>query len=259
MGVEIFILPIIAFGASLLTFFSGFGLGTILLPVFAIWFPIDTSVALTAIVHFLNNIFKLVLVGKFADLSVALKFGIPAILAAFLGANILMLISDWAPLAEYRLNERTFQITSAKLLIAGLMMFFSLFEIVPRLRKIQVASKYLPLGGLLSGFFGGLSGHQGALRSVFLVRAGLSKRSFIATGVVIACLVDIARIGVYLRNFAREGFTSGSSVIVVTTLAAFAGAYFGNKLIPKITMQSVQTIVFVGIFLLSLAVGAGLV
>jgi acyl-CoA reductase-like NAD-dependent aldehyde dehydrogenase len=42
---------------------------------------------------------------------------------------------------------------------------------------------YLPVGGLLSGFFGGLSGHQGALRSVFLLRAGLTKESFIATGV----------------------------------------------------------------------------
>ncbi|OFZ11088.1 MAG: hypothetical protein A2Z20_04150 [Bdellovibrionales bacterium RBG_16_40_8] len=58
------VIALVAFAASLLTFFSGFGLGTILLPVFAIWFPIDVSVALTAVVHFLNNIFKLMLVGK---------------------------------------------------------------------------------------------------------------------------------------------------------------------------------------------------
>ena len=33
-----------------------------------------------------------------------------------------------------------------------------------------------------SGFFGGLSGMQGALRSAFLARAGLSKEAFVASG-----------------------------------------------------------------------------
>jgi hypothetical protein len=37
--------------ASLLTFFSGFGLGTILLPVFGVFFPIRVAFGLTAIVH----------------------------------------------------------------------------------------------------------------------------------------------------------------------------------------------------------------
>ncbi len=39
-------------------FFSGFGVGTILTPVFIIFFPIDIAIAMTAIVHFLNNVFK---------------------------------------------------------------------------------------------------------------------------------------------------------------------------------------------------------
>ena len=72
--------------ASGLTLFSGFGLGTLLLPVFAIFFPVDVAVALTAIVHLLNNLFKLLLLGKHAEKRVALKFGVPALLAAFLGA-----------------------------------------------------------------------------------------------------------------------------------------------------------------------------
>jgi uncharacterized membrane protein YfcA len=52
-----------AFLASGLTFFSGFGLGTLLLPAFALFFPIEQAVALTAVVHFLNGLFKLGLVG----------------------------------------------------------------------------------------------------------------------------------------------------------------------------------------------------
>jgi uncharacterized membrane protein YfcA len=55
---ELMILCLAALIASLLTFFSGFGLGTILTPVFAIFFPIEIAIALTGVVHFLNNIFQ---------------------------------------------------------------------------------------------------------------------------------------------------------------------------------------------------------
>jgi len=71
---------IIALLGSGLTFFSGFGLGTLLMPVFALFFPIDIAIALTAIVHLLNNIFKLTLIGKQADLKTVFRFGIPAII-----------------------------------------------------------------------------------------------------------------------------------------------------------------------------------
>ena len=72
----------VALVASGLTFFSGFGLGTLLLPAFALFFPVEHAVALTAVVHFLNNLFKLALVGRHADRRVVVRFGIPAILAA---------------------------------------------------------------------------------------------------------------------------------------------------------------------------------
>ena len=56
-----------AFLVSGLTLFSGFGLGTLLLPVMALFFPIDAAIALTAIVHCLNNLFKFALLGRHAD------------------------------------------------------------------------------------------------------------------------------------------------------------------------------------------------
>jgi hypothetical protein len=34
------------------------------MPVFAIFFPVELAVALTAIVHFLNNVLKLALLGR---------------------------------------------------------------------------------------------------------------------------------------------------------------------------------------------------
>ncbi len=64
--------------ASVMTFFSGFGLGTLLLPALALFFAIEKAVALTAIVHFLNGIFKLLLVRKHVNVAIVLRFGLPA-------------------------------------------------------------------------------------------------------------------------------------------------------------------------------------
>ena len=57
-NMEIILISIVAFLVAILTFFSGFGLGTILTPVMMIFFPVDVAIALTGVVHFSNNIFK---------------------------------------------------------------------------------------------------------------------------------------------------------------------------------------------------------
>jgi len=62
-----------------LTLYSGFGLGTLLMPVFALFFPIEVAVAATAIVHGANNIFKIAVVGRHADKALVIRFGVPAI------------------------------------------------------------------------------------------------------------------------------------------------------------------------------------
>ena len=54
-----------AFAGALLTFFSGFGLGTILTPVFALFYPIEYAIIMTALVHFANNILKIILINQF--------------------------------------------------------------------------------------------------------------------------------------------------------------------------------------------------
>lgn len=237
------VVGIVALLASGLTLFSGFGLGTLLLPAFLLFFPVDLSVAMTAVVHFLNSLFKLALLGRHARLQVVLKFGLPAIVAALAGAGLLVLMSDLQPLTQYRMLGRDYVVSAVKLVMGLLIAAFAVLEISPRFQKVEFGEQWLPLGGLLSGFFGGLSGHQGALRSAFLIRAGLGKEGFIATGVVIACLVDLVRLGVYTQRFAAKGIHENAALVVCATLAAFAGAYAGNRLVKKITMRTIQVIV----------------
>ncbi|HCE58803.1 MAG TPA: hypothetical protein DER09_13490 [Prolixibacteraceae bacterium] len=256
---EIIIICIAAFFTSILTFFSGFGLGTILMPVFALFFPVEVAIALTGVVHFSNNLFKMALVGKNTNKQVLLRFGIPAIFASFAGAWLLMQISGFQPLFSYHLGEKQFEVTPIKLVIAVLLFFFSLLEIIPRFQKIQFGKNKLMLGGVLSGFFGGLAGIQGALRSAFLIKAGLSKEAYIATGVVIASLVDITRLSVYVERFSTSGLHENVGLIVSAIASAVLGAIIGKKLLKKITLQFVQVFVAIMLILIALALGTGLI
>jgi len=256
---ELIILCLAAVIASLLTFFSGFGLGTILTPVFAIFFPIEIAIALTGVVHFLNNIFKLALVGSQANKAIVIKFGLPAFFAAQAGAYVLLKLGDLRPLYSYTVGDTEFVITPVKLIVAVLLIFFCLAEVVPSLKDIQPGRNILFVGGLLSGFFGGLSGHQGALRSAFLAKAGLGKKSFIATGVAIACIIDLSRLGVYFTRFSESGLRENLTLVAAATLSAFAGAFVGSRLLKKVAMDSIQIIVTIMLIILSIALGFGFV
>ena len=256
---EYVIIAIAAFLTAGLTFFSGFGLGTILTPVFAIFFPIDQAITLTGVVHFANNIFKLTLVGKNADKSAILKFGIAAVVFAFLGAYLLLSISDLEPWFEYTLAGSSKEITPVKLIIAVLLIFFALMDLIPVLKKLEINEKWLPVGGALSGFFGGLSGHQGALRSAFLIKAGLSKEAFIGTGVVIGSFIDFTRLGVYSTRFQSSDLIDNLPLVITATLAAITGAFLGNKLLKKVTLAFIQTFVAIALIFISIALGAGLI
>jgi len=134
---EVFLISIVAFSASILTFFSGFGLGTLLTPVFVFFFPIEVAVGLTGIVHFSNNIFKLLLVGKQFNKKVVIRFGIPAIFAALMGSSLLLIISDFKPLFEYELFGKSFYIYPIKFIIALILIIFSSMDLIPYFKKLE--------------------------------------------------------------------------------------------------------------------------
>jgi len=251
-----------AFFASGLTLFSGFGLGTILTPVLSIFFPVPVAVGAAAVVHLANNLFKSALIGRHANKKVLVRFALPAVIAALFGASLLTSFSSLPVLASYSLGGPVHEITPVKLTIGLLIVFFSFLELAPRFEKIAIDPKYLPLGGVLSGFFGGLSGHQGALRSMFLIRAGLAKEEFIGTSVVSAVIVDIGRLTVYGLGFYTASFTVPpplKGLVLAAALSAFAGAFWGKKLMKKVTLRAVQIVVGITLILLGAGLSIGLI
>ena len=259
---ELVLIGVSALLVSGLTLFSGFGLGTVLMPVFALFFPLPLAIAATAVVHFANNIFKFGLMAKQADWRVVARFSVPAAIAALAGASLINLFDKMPVIASYTVGGSTFEITTIKAVIGSLIVAFALLELSPRFQALAFSPGWLPLGGALSGFFGGLSGNQGALRSAFLLKSGLSKEAFVATGVVSAVIVDAARLTVYGTSFMASNFAQSQELVapvVVGTICAVIGSFMGKRMLQKVTLRTVQIVVAGAMLLIGVGLAAGLV
>ncbi len=257
-----FLLAAAALGVAALTLYSGFGLGTLLLPVLLFFYPPAVAVAATAIVHFLNNVLKLILVGKHADKRVFLRFVIPAVPAAFLGAWLLSRLAAGDAMYNYTLGERGFAVTPIGLVVGGLIVIFAVLELTGAMKDKALPPRLLPLGGALSGFFGGLSGHQGALRGLVLLRAGLGKEQYIGTAVAASTLVDFARLCVYGAAWVGtpELFTRDYEArpLIIALVFAFLGTFLGVRLIGKMTLEGLHVLIGLLLLLAGLAIATGL-
>jgi len=140
-----------------------------------------------------------------------------------------------------------------------LLLVFACAELLPSFRKVSFPPRYLPLGGLLSGFFGGLAGMQGALRSAFLIKSGLTKEAYVATGAAIAFLIDVSRLSVYAQLIAAYRGEFDDALLGAAVVAALLGSLLGNRYLPKATLGGIQTAVAVLLFAVALGLVSGII
>lgn len=258
---DFLLIGVVAFTASCLTFFSGFGLGTLLLPAFALFLAAPAAVAATAVVHLLNGVFKGALVYKTAHWPTVLKFGIPAVPGAVLGAFLLTLLGE-QPAFRWSAAGYEFTPSAAGVLIGAILIIFAILEMIPWFQRLQAPPRLIPVGGAATGLFGGLTGQQGALRSMFLLRAGLDAKQFIATGVLVSIFIDLARVPTYFSAFAASSLDLDARqmwLIAFGALAAFAGAWLGSRYLKKATIGVVRVIVASLMFVIGGALIFGLI
>lgn len=257
---DFLLIAVVAALASALTLYSGFGLGTILLPAFALFFPAPVAVAATGLVHLLNNLFKGTLLRKHTHWPTVLKFGIPAVPAAIAGGWLLAWLGDTPRLFEWSAFGQRFGPTKAGLTIGLLMILFAFLELQRWFHELKAPPRLMPLGGMLTGFFGGLTGQQGAFRSIFLLRSGLPVEHFIATGIMIAIIIDLSRLATYAASFTVGGLNPAGReglLVLVGTLSAFAGAYVATRRLAKISIGTVRYSVAALMLLIGAALTAG--
>lgn len=239
-------IAVFTFLASFLSFFSGFGLGTILMPVIAIFFPLEIAIALTAIVHLLHNVLKTGFLWRAIDWKVAIRFGLVALIASIPGALLLKELSGVAPISEYTFLGIKGAFSILHICIGFLLILFATLEAFP-LKTFRF--KNLVIGGVVSGFFGGLSGNQGAFRSLFLINTNLNKNVFIGTNACIAVFVDIVRLVVYSLSFHHLLTHSNVTLLSIATIASIAGVVLGAFLLEKVTIGIIQKMIVILLYL----------
>ena len=253
---EYVLIAISTFFASLISFFSGFGLGTILMPVIAIFLPLPIAIALTAIIHLIHNSLKTGLLWKAIDWSIAIRFGSTALAASIPGALLLKSLSELAPTKEYFFLGIKGEFSVLHICIGLLLIAFATMETFSH--KIY-RIKNLFFGGAISGFFGGLSGNQGALRIIFLINTNLDEKAFIGTNAVIAVLVDIIRLAVYSLSFQHLLTKEHAPLLGIAVTAGAIGVFLGMVLLRKIIIAFIQKIIIALLYLLGALLTLGII
>jgi uncharacterized membrane protein YfcA len=98
------------------------------------------------------------------------------------------------------------------------------------------------IGGALSGFFGGLVGNQGGIRTAAMLGFEVDKRQFVATTTAVALLIDMARVPVFIA-FEGGALMTLLPVIALATVGVVAGTLVGEKLLARIPEGIFRTLV----------------
>jgi uncharacterized membrane protein YfcA len=214
---------------------AGFGSSALLIPVAFSFFDLRTAIFLVACFHLFNNLFKIRLFWDKIDFRTFCFFGIPSICFAFGGAALIALL----PL------ELISKILAVFLIVYAV---YSLFKPKLAIKKSQWTAM---LGGSLSGFFAGLIGLGGAIRSSFLVAFNLPKEVYVATSAMIAVVIDFTRIPTYIFTGSVQP-SSELFLIPLLIVSAYFGVRLGKVLLSRINQLTFRRIVSIALLLVGL-------
>lgn len=212
----------------------GFGIGSLLTPLLALRVGMPAAIAAIALPHAAATALRFWRLRGAVDWAVVRRFGLLSAAGGLAGA-----------LLYTRLGSRELTLT-----LAGLLMLTGvsgLTGIVTRWSSHPVAGAL----GALSGFFGGLAGNQGGLRSAALLTFRLTPAAFVATATATALLVDVMRTPVYLWRAGPELLALWLP-IGLATLGVLGGTLVGERILIGMPPERFRRVVSVAI----LALGA---
>jgi uncharacterized membrane protein YfcA len=183
---------------------------------------------------------------------------VPAALAAVAGGAVLASLTGLPVLVRYVALEAEHEVTLLGVVVGVVLVLIALVELSPLASRLRLSRDRLFVGGIVSGFLGGLSGTQGPIRAAVLLQAELSRDAYVGTNVVTAVIVDVARLVVYGLAIPFGTLVAPGSrvlpLVVVASLAAFAGAYLGARLMRRMSLDAVR----IAVAALTIVVGIGL-
>ncbi|MBA86982.1 MAG: hypothetical protein CMB29_02825 [Euryarchaeota archaeon] len=220
----------VTFVAAALTVPAGFGLATMLTPVVLVWLPPHEAIAVVAIIHGAHNAWKLKLLQSSVDYDAVRRYGWALVVGAIIGA----LLHSYIP-------------SDPLLLVVGLaLVVLPILSATERWTNFRLPESEDRVGGFGSGFFGGLTGHQGALRAMFLQKRLPSKVSYAATASILALAVDLTRIPIYLV-FEGRAILDEYVIVIALVLSAIAGVNLGKVWLTKWQQSKIRSGILFGI------------
>lgn len=205
---------------------SGFGIGSLMTPLLLLWYPAHWAVALVAIPHALASVLRWLRLRRDVDRRVFIQFGIASAVGGLLGAVL----------------QASLRSALLTVMLGILMLVAGATEIVRRPVPLPEGRGARLIAGTLSGFFGGLVGNQGGIRSAALLGFGLSPRQLVATATASAVVVDLARLPVYLA--ARGSMLAAEIPLIMTANAGvIIGTLVGVPILGRIPAKAYRPLV----------------
>ena len=161
---------------------AGFGIGSLLTPAIAAATGTKLAVALVSIPHAIGTSIRFWRFRRDIDWSVVRSFGLTSAAGGLTGA----LLNTWA-------TSRALEVVFGCLLVLA-----GASQVTGYAKRWRLRGAFAWLGGALSGFFGGLVGNQGGIRTAAMLGFEVDKRQFVATTTAVALLIDMARVPVYV-------------------------------------------------------------
>jgi len=218
------------FIAAALTVPAGFGLSTMITPLILLLVGPHEAVAIVAVIHGAHNSWKLIILKQHLDIDAIKKYGIWLVFGAIIGALLQSMVPQ-DPL----------------LLIIGIfLVLLPILTISESWTGYRIPEAHDRIGGFGSGFMGGLSGHQGALRAMFLKSRLSDKMAYAATASILALCVDISRIPVYIY-FNNGEFFDNLNLLFPLTISALLGVQAGKLFLERLSSKTIHNSVLIGI------------
>jgi uncharacterized membrane protein YfcA len=233
MEINILIPILAAFLSAAFTLMTGFGLGTILTPIFLIFYDVKIAILIVAVVHLSNNLLKISLFSRHISIDILKRFGALTLIGAFIGAFL----------------QGKMDSSAVKILLGVALIFLGFKEATGFGEKLRLPKKIDFIGGFLSGLLGGFVGNQGAIRSAYLLNYNIPKETFVATAAIIASVVDVTRIPVYIYNN-KNALADNVILLIITTASAFAGTFLGKGLLERITPKTFRRYIAAAIIII---------
>ena len=235
MIIELLILTLLVFVASIVGTFSGFGTSTIMVPVMLLFSPLPVTLLFVGIIHWFGDIWKMILFRTgIRKWRLILWFAVPGVAASYLGAAMSLTV-DEALLTR---------------ILGGFLLAYVLFIILKSEWKLPEHNLTAGAGGLASGFAAGIFGVGGAIRGAFLTAFNLPREVYIFTSGAMALVIDTTRIAGYLAGGATlEGLFLWGLFIFVP--ASLLGAWTASRLVKQVPQERFRF--FIAIFLATVA------